>query len=264
MNRVVRQNFAEKSAACVRWLPEGKVVENGRFTLIDSGLGSDTYNVVVARDLSDPATLLNEGVGYFMARQQPMALWYWEDESDRAHMGDLLAYGLVHAETDVVMVGALATMRPEATLPPHVSIAQVQTPAALQQFAELIVDQFGATAEGTVVARYYRQFKSYAPRDHPTLRHYLGWVDGHAVASGTLFSGSETAGIYDIITRPDYRQRGLGSAMVAHLLREATALSYRHAVLQASAAGANLYRRAGFAAVGTVHIFENRSLLQEA
>ncbi|MCA9996341.1 MAG: GNAT family N-acetyltransferase [Anaerolineales bacterium] len=261
MIAMVRRNFSEKSRSCVRWLPQGRVVENGRFTLIDSGLPSDTYNVVVSHDLHDTATLLCDGVGHFMAQQRPMALWYWEEATDRANVGDLLAYGLHHAETDAAMMADLTILRPQAVAVAGLSIGRVQTLAEWRHFGRLLEQGFGVTEEGTAVAHYYAQRPSYTPADNPDLRHYLGWLDEEIVATGTLFVGSETVGLYDVMTREDVRRRGIGSAMFVHLLQETAVLPHRYAVLQASAAGAGLYRRAGFADVGVVHIFENRPLL---
>src|SRR5215813_10590755 len=95
----------------------------------------------------------------------------------------------------------------------------------------------------------------------PAMRHYLGIYHDEVVATGTLFIGSETAGIYDIATRVEYRHRGIGSAMFAHLLKEAEDSHHRYAVLQASEDGIGIYLKAGFMPVGNVHIFENRALL---
>jgi ribosomal protein S18 acetylase RimI-like enzyme len=81
------------------------------------------------------------------------------------------------------------------------------------------------------------------------------------VASGTLFIERESVGIYDIVTHRDYRHRGIGSAMFAHLLNEAKLYQRRYAVLQASAEGMGIYLKADFAPVGNVQVFENRALL---
>ena len=51
--------------------------------------------------------------------------------------------------------------------------------------------------------------------------------------------------------------------MFAHLLEEAESYGLTFAVLQASPDGFGLYARAGFESVGTVHTFENRTLLEE-
>ena len=93
------------------------------------------------------------------------------------------------------------------------------------------------------------------------MRFYLGIYEGRAVATGTMFVGQETVGIYDIVTLAEYRRRGIGSAMFAHLLQAAQLCQRRYATLQASPDGLGIYKRAGFTAVGNVHVFENRALL---
>jgi hypothetical protein len=47
----------------------------------------------------------------------------------------------------------------------------------------------------------------------PAMRYYLGTFHGKVVAIGTLFVGTQTVGIYDIVTHNDYRRRGIGSAI---------------------------------------------------
>jgi GNAT superfamily N-acetyltransferase len=118
---------------------------------------------------------------------------------------------------------------------------------------------FGDSAEGQAVATYHQWIGDYGVHHFPAMRYYLGEYAGELVATGTLFVGSDTVGIYDIVTHPDYRHRGIGSAMFAHLLREAQAWPDRPAVLQASPDGIGIYRRAGFTPVGEVHVFERRS-----
>lgn len=65
----VRKNFEEKSAYLASMMPDMAVHDHGHFLLVDTGVPSDTFNVIVARDLADPALLLKAGVGYFMAKQ---------------------------------------------------------------------------------------------------------------------------------------------------------------------------------------------------
>jgi ribosomal protein S18 acetylase RimI-like enzyme len=107
---------------------------------------------------------------------------------------------------------------------------------------------------------YYQRLADYGMEHFPAMRHYLGTYEDKVVAAGTLFVGSETLGVYDIVTHPDYRRRGIGSAMFAHLLHEARAWPNRPVVLQASPAGIGIYRRAGFHSVGEVHVWEQRPL----
>jgi ribosomal protein S18 acetylase RimI-like enzyme len=98
----------------------------------------------------------------------------------------------------------------------------------------------------------------------PALRSYTGTYHGKVAAIGCLFIGHDTIGIYDIVTREEFRGVGIGSAMFAHLIETAKSFGSRYAVLQASPDGIGIYRRAGFMSVGTVHTFENRKMLETA
>jgi ribosomal protein S18 acetylase RimI-like enzyme len=87
----------------------------------------------------------------------------------------------------------------------------------------------------------------------------LGTFHGKIVTIGTLFVGSQSVGIYDLVTHDDYRRRGIGSAMFEQLLKDARASNRRFAVLQASSDGLGIYLRAGFRITGDVLTFEVRA-----
>jgi predicted acetyltransferase len=59
-------------------------------------------------------------------------------------------------------------------------------------------------------------------------------------------------GLYNIITVEGYRQRGIGTALTTRPLLDARAVGVTTAVLQATDAGARLYRQLGFAAFGEI------------
>ncbi|MCD4670665.1 MAG: GNAT family N-acetyltransferase [Actinomycetia bacterium] len=75
---------------------------------------------------------------------------------------------------------------------------------------------------------------------------FIGTVRGEAIATIAVFMGSETAGLDNVTTVPQWRGRGAGALMVSHALKFAQSLNYRVGVLQASDMGINLYDRLGF------------------
>jgi GNAT superfamily N-acetyltransferase len=261
MKQKVRKNFEEKAAYFATVMPNMAVVDHGIFLTVDCGLPSDTFNVIVARDLSDPVRILDEGVGYFMAKGFPMAIWYWEEDRDKSGMDALIDYGLAHNEIDVAMVADLTVSNFKVARPEGLIIKYVESPDEIRQYGAVVADLFGDSEEGQHVAAYFNLLGEYRMSDYPAMRHYIGLINDQAVATGLLFIDSDTAGIYDIVTRVEYRRRGIGSAMFAHILNEARSYQHRYVVLQASTNGIGIYLRADFTPAGDVHVFENRALL---
>lgn len=87
---------------------------------------------------------------------------------------------------------------------------------------------------------------SLGPAHEGRLRRYLGRWNGKPVATCQLFEGAGVAGLYYVTTLPDARGRGIAAALTRAALRDAKAMGYRVAVLQASPMGLPIYRRLGF------------------
>jgi GNAT superfamily N-acetyltransferase len=74
----------------------------------------------------------------------------------------------------------------------------------------------------------------------------LGTVNGQPVCCGMLYCGAGVAGLLGLGTLPDYRRKGIGSAMQLERLRIARELGYQYAVLFASEMGYSPYLKLGF------------------
>ncbi|GCE29937.1 N-acetyltransferase [Dictyobacter alpinus] len=255
MHLDVRKNFEEKVSYVARSLSSMAVYDQASFLAVDCGLPSDTFNVIVVRDVSEVAQL-QTGVDRFISRKLPFAVWYWDDAVDKANVPEITQHGLVHTETHKAMYADLSQLPPLSFHVEGLEIKHVTTTSELLQFGELIAALFGNSPEGRQVFTYFQTLSSYPLTMFPNMRYYLGICDEQVVAIGTLFIGSETIGIYDIVTHNHYRKRGIGSAMFQHLLNEARKEKHRFSVLQASPDGLGIYLRSGFTITGEVFTFE--------
>jgi len=85
--------------------------------------------------------------------------------------------------------------------------------------------------------------------------YYIGFYEGRPAASGKLYRGAKTAGIYFIGTLPEFRRLGISKKMMGTLLSAAGALGYGRAILQASDMGYPVYRKLGFEEICRIRIF---------
>ena len=83
-------------------------------------------------------------------------------------------------------------------------------------------------------------------------RLYLACLDdGRPASIVALIMGDGLPGVYVMATLPEYRRQGLGRAVLARLMNDATAEGHAMAVLTASRFGYPLYRQFGFE-----HVFD--------
>ncbi|MCK8490268.1 GNAT family N-acetyltransferase [Spirosoma sp. RP8] len=259
LNTLVRRNFIAKAAYFAQHLPGTNVVDTNAYTIVDCGLPSDTFNVIVPKttDLIALTDLFENGVSEFTRKRFPMSLWCWE-ELYTAELAILIHhYELTGDETNVAMWLNLRTRSIKQPCPSDLLIRPVQAPADYDQFAYVLADLFGDSPEADQIRLHYQQVSQLHLPDQP-IQLYIGEYNGQVVATGTLFVTDESAGIYDIATRPAWRKRGFGSRMFERLLWEANQQSASQVVLQASADGLTIYKHAGFSEVGTVQVWGNQ------
>jgi len=87
-------------------------------------------------------------------------------------------------------------------------------------------------------------FRQYVALDGEKI---VGWVRSITAGDSTWVS--------NMAVRPTHRRRGIGSAMLAKMLRDDRAAGAEQSLLLASHAGALLYPRVGFEQIGTLLIF---------
>lgn len=76
--------------------------------------------------------------------------------------------------------------------------------------------------------------------------HFIGLLEGNAVATASVMVVGGAAGIYNVATLEPARRRGIGAAMTAAAVRRGAGRGLDIATLQASTMGRPIYERLGF------------------
>jgi GNAT superfamily N-acetyltransferase len=83
-------------------------------------------------------------------------------------------------------------------------------------------------------------------------RAYVAWIERTPVGAIELFLGTDAAGVHGLHVLPAWQGRGVASALLEHVCREAARSGYSSLVLLASSEGQQLYARRGFREVGRI------------
>ncbi|RKF52402.1 acetyltransferase [Bacillus wiedmannii] len=257
-------NFTYKTSYIARQVHGMDVKETKDYIAVDCGLPADTFNIITLlnNNLAEGSEQLYKEVAYFNQKKFPMSVWFWDDKQERDIKRELIKIGLKEAEQNIAMVADLKTIHPIINMPVGFTIQKVSSSGQIKKFGETLAHLFGTSEEGIHVQAFYNETVSFDLWNSENMKLYLGYYKGEAVSVGSLVITKDSIGIYDIATKEEMRGKGFGSTMFHYLLQEAKELKGAQCVLQASPDGINIYKKAGFQAVGKMIVFENRHLIE--
>lgn len=239
------ENFVVHASWLHRRTEGMRCIEASDVVLTDSGMHSDTFNIACrARfDSGRAHARIRESIEFFETVGIPFS--WWVGPADRPErIGTLLTdCGLREAESELAMAVELAYL-PDEEAVDGLTVTQVREQDSLRTFARVLGDPVG-------VAFYEQTGPALLAADSP-IRLYLGLLDGVPAATSELTLGGGIAGIYNVSTRPEFRRRGIGTAMTLAALNAARAEGMAYAALQASPEGQGLYARLGFYPFGVI------------
>jgi GNAT superfamily N-acetyltransferase len=128
---------------------------------------------------------------------------------------------------------------PEIPPPPGLTIRQL-APHQAARHAAVGAAGFGVTEE------LFLRTDSPDLMRLPSVRCYVGEVDGRAVTTSLSVTLAGFTGIYSVATIPGWRGRGFGAAITARAVADGLAAGSGWCWLEASAAGLSAYSNVGF------------------
>lgn len=210
-----------------------------------SALPHDTFNGVIHAEFDPSAADTRIEWACRQLRASGVeALWWTGPMTMPADLPmRLTRAGLVHVETEPGMILDLRASQ-ESTLETDLMIRPVGTMQEMRAWIALRWLDTGADVRRSLEGLYAAATRAPARRTH-----YLGWRGDQPLVCGALFHGTHAAAVEDIVTSPEARGLGYGTAMTVELVRLARMTGHRHATLTASPLGEGIYRRLGFRTV---------------
>ena len=248
-------NFAAHATWALRTLPGARVIEDAGLVVTDSGLPSDTFNIVCRARLDSTGALrrIAGTVAHFREAGRGFSWWVGPADQPGALPTLLEKGGLQHAESETAMTIEISALRMPDLDPQGLEVRRVRTTSELSQFARTVS---GTDNPDDPLVKFYELSAGTLLSEESPQHFYVGYLDHQPVATAEMTLAGDVAGLYAITTLPEMRRRGFGSALTAVPLLDARLRGYRAAVLQASAAGASIYHRLGFQDFGEIHEFK--------
>jgi ribosomal protein S18 acetylase RimI-like enzyme len=248
-------NFAAHATWALRTLPGARVIQDAGLVVTDSGLSSDTFNIVCRARLDAAGALRRIAATVAHFREERRGFSWWVGPADQpGTLPTLLEQsGLQHAESETAMSIEISALRTPDLSPEGLEVRRVRTTKDLGEFARTVS---GTEHPDDPLVRFYEMSAGALLSDESPQHFYVGYLDHQPVATAEVTLAGDVAGLYAITTLPELRRRGFGSALTAVPLLDARVRGYRTAVLQASAAGASIYHRLGFRDFGEIHEFK--------
>jgi len=231
----------------------GELTNEEDFILTNTEVPTDTFNILVSKYPEIKNVFkVRQGLDYFYKKEYPFSVWM-----DDRHISDnwtslIHAYGLKETERNAMMK-LDNTLYVGQSVSHQLTITQVKNKRELSKYIEVFISLFEGTPEQFALEDYFNKFSQ--TKLGLDTQMFIGCIGKVAVTTGLLIKSEDSYGIYDVMTKENFRGKGLGSEMFQFLLNQ-TKDKEKPVVLQASDDGKNIYKRFGFIDVGEMVVFE--------
>lgn len=248
MHKLIHQNLLHFWEIFSRSI-NGEVLKNESYTIVTTNILEPFLNVVLQNKLQDK-TSLEKIISYFQQKQLPFC-WWIENNKSNVELIDYfnkqnpqLNYQVAPYGEVCGMGANIDQMNLDYQLPAEFSIEWIETSHDLNVWQQPLQISFGMQAQN--MKAYVNCFAQLL-QTHPTIRHLMIKKDGKAISSLTLFldEKNQVASLYNGGTLPDFRRKGLLSALGKEALGYAFRQGFNRVTLTASPDNTSVCMKSG-------------------
>jgi ribosomal protein S18 acetylase RimI-like enzyme len=216
--------------------------------IINSGISSDMFNIVCGIRNKNA---LRSAMKKF--RNEPFACWIGFDDDYPECKKDLEETGFVCNEHESGMFAEIAKLSREKKCN-ELQISLADNSKRLNDFIKIYRELIPQDANA--IEKFYGRASEHILNPESSLKLFVGYFRDQPAATGALFMDENTAGVWDVVTLPQFRRRGIGTDMTLHALFYAfDNFGRRIGVLSASEDGEPVYRKIGFQKLKDFFVF---------
>lgn len=250
LNEAVESNLFAMFRSMVDTL-HGEIEETAKLVRYHTAPQSPIFKGVFGANLvpEEADSIIEDTIEWFRARNAPFFFWWTGADTRPADLGErLLSHGFsVFDQDSPAMVADIDKLNWENPRPTELRLAPITNDEQLIQWKQTFIDAFG-------IPEFAGQAWVDATRTvgigKTPWQLLLGTLQDQPVCCGLLSCGGGAAGLIGLGTLPQFRRRGIGSAMQLERLRIAREMGYQYAVLFASEMGYSPYLKLGFRDTG--------------
>jgi len=215
---------------------------------VNTGIPCDMFNVACLIDGNADLKSISDSF-----HNLPFAWWVGFGNDCEKCNQKLKEFGLKNPEIELGMYADISKISkvPSCEI---LKISQVTDLVLLSDFIRVYKKLI--PADGKAIERFYLSAAPFILEKQSPLKLFVGYVDQQPVATGALFLHAEVAGVWDVTTLPDFRNQGIATNIVRHMLFYAHDVhNYRFGVLTATKSGESVYRKLGFQKLKEFFVF---------
>jgi len=246
LTQAAEANLTEKSLVYCSLPGTRQGGPNPRWFITGSGLAG--YNGVVHACFE--RNEVDEGIERtlrpFRERNLPLT-WWTGPSSGPSNLGARLQmYGFIHNRDMIGMSAVIDKLAPPVDMDmPSLPIEEVTGPEMMNDWLPLYLEGFNSPSSSANESK--RMMSSVSFKPDSLWHHYLVRQDQQVIAIASTFYGGGVAGLYNLVTAPSQRGKGIGAALTLKVFQIARDAGYRIATLQTTYPNAlRLYHRLGF------------------
>ncbi len=238
--------FPERMRSC-------SVVKAKELIVINAHVPDSMCNMVINAQLHEENALdvIKTAIAYFARESMPFAWWVGPEDTPQDMPRLLQTAGMPQTK---IHLGMHLPVEHYSFTQTTLRVERVLESRQIEDYIAIIHD---AHEDNKTIQKWYHQLRKLPFELHDYEQLYVGYLDDIPVACGLLTLHNDIAGLYNLVTKKEYRRQGLGTAMLQELITRSQEAGFTHVGLIAQKGAVSLYEKLGFEALCEFFVHES-------